>query len=173
VAREILMPFHRFKRVGTAYYVDLVCSERHKPGKITVGANVGGVEYSGSCDYEINERTLSIHTLQAKPEGEGLGAVLLLVAALQAFPESVERVETLATARNAYAFYLGIGLHPDNVIGDVPVFDMNTDQGKEDFNERLYLGRFATATWTGELKTLKDLAHSKLSRKWKYQEYFV
>lgn len=68
----------------------------------------------GSVDWEVQEKTFSVHTLQSHPEkGSGLGSLLMYLAAGEARHAGCTGMKILNAAQNERDFYLLMGCKVD------------------------------------------------------------
>ena len=71
------------------------------------------VGYHGSLTFELIDNALEIHTLEAQPEGAGLGALLVWICANTAIWNRKTEIRATDTARPAIPFYATMGFSPD------------------------------------------------------------
>jgi hypothetical protein len=124
-----------------------------------VGTGNRGTGYRGYLHYSLSENALVVGTLDAKPEGAGLGSLLLLEAAIIAPRYGKNRVEAISVAATARAFYLKLRFHPSSRESQA-INQLNLPP--EDFGTRLHLGRTAIGTWEADRNQLQQAAAAQL-----------
>jgi GNAT superfamily N-acetyltransferase len=128
-----------------------------------IGAAAGA--YRGYLDYSVDGDTLSIHTMDAAPQGSGLGSMLLYEAAGRAAFHGVNRIRALNVAANARGFYLRSGFHPARAGRLLAEGVIATPAAAADFATRLALAR-TIANWDAERLHVLNAAFRAIDGVW-------
>jgi GNAT superfamily N-acetyltransferase len=89
--------------------------DENRGSAITFNGTGTDIGYHGRLDYSVDDANsiITIDTVEAQPERQGLGAVLLLELAIIAPRYRVTTIEAHNVARTAIAFYKDMGFVPD------------------------------------------------------------
>ncbi|HLJ86526.1 MAG TPA: GNAT family N-acetyltransferase [Candidatus Angelobacter sp.] len=130
-----------------------------------VGLDGAAGTHRGYLDYSVGGGTLSIHTVDATPQGSGLGSLLLYEAALRASFHGAARITALNVAANARGFYLRAGFHPSRAGRDLAEGVIATPAAPVDFGTRLALAR-SIGNWDAERVQIQNAAYAEINTHW-------
>jgi hypothetical protein len=134
-----------------------------------IGVGAAAATHHGYLDYSFGGNTLSIHTMDATPQGARLGSLLLYEAAQRAAFHAVNRITALNVAANARGFYLQSGFHPGragrNLAEGVIATPVAAPAVGANFAVRLALAR-TIANWDGDRVQVLNRAFQAINGIW-------
>lgn len=129
-------------------------------------------QFRGHLDYEIdnaNQRLL-IHTIDAHPQRQRLGSLLLFQFTLEVFPLAINNVIALLVAPNAYNFYHYNGFQPG--LPGQPGPHLQAGPGNwNPFNAQQHTQQFlaqqtALLEWSGTVQGISQRAGARILNHW-------
>lgn len=130
-----------------------------------IGLAGAAATHTGYLDYSVAGNVFSIHTMDAAPQGVGLGSLLLYVAAFRAGFLGLTRVSALNVAATARGFYLKSGFHPDQAGRNLAEGVVPTPAAGVNFAVRFSLAR-TIGNWDGDRTQIMNMAFQAIDNVW-------
>jgi GNAT superfamily N-acetyltransferase len=129
------------------------------------GLGEAAATHRGYLDYTFKGNILSIHTMQAAPEGARLGSLLIYECTNRAASHCADRIRALNVAATARAFYLKCGFHPSSAGRDLAERVVPTPVFGQNCAVRLRLAR-DIGNWDGDRQQIQALAFGQINGYW-------
>jgi len=134
-----------------------------------VGVAGAAGTHHGYLDYSVGGGALSIHTMDATPQGVRLGSLLLFEAVGRATFNGVSRIAALNVAANARGFYLRARFHPGsggrNIVEAIIPTPVAAPMGNPNFAARFALAR-TIANWEGTRADIQAASFAEIAGHW-------